>query len=279
MGTRLSPPRRLSAKIVLGRRSTVVRATVALAALALLVSCTSSGENTPSPGPSTPISSQSSSGLRTCVTSSAADQDVAAPRVEGAPLGAVLPKVTGRCNEQVDMDGPGINFSGSASFGLNGGKVEIPAANWYTIGSTTEVPANVTVIVDPVIHQTPTSQRRFQYLADLIELIPQPTFCPSGLLVVRSPGSYVEIGVIRNSGFATLHLRGLHVTLTETPPRHVVGDKVLFPAPPGMTLAANSMYFFETVFAANGVPDSSPKTDSFNFHWDMLQPPGTAHCG
>jgi hypothetical protein len=189
-----------------------------------------------------------------------------------------MPKVTGRCAHEVEHPGPGINFSGVVGFTLNGGgRIKLPDSNWYTIGSTTSVPADVTVTVDPVIHQDPTSQRRFQYLADLIAIFPQPTFCPSGLLVARQPGAYVEIGVVRNSGHTPLHLHGLHVGLSESPPKRVVGNQVVF-VTDSLTLPANSMYFLEVNFPTNGTPDSAPKTDSFDFHWDLLTPKGVAHC-
>lgn len=257
-----------------------LRLAVCLAAPVLLtVGCTGSSGPKPSPT-SAPSTSQgsSSSSSSSCVTSPSADATAAPPILHGAPRDAVLPKVSGRCSAEVDLHAPGINISDTASFGLNGGgRIEISASNWNTIGPTSSVPADATVIVDSTIQQTQTSQRRFQYLADLIELFHQPTFCPSGFFAVRKPGTYVEIGVIRNSGFKPLQLRSLHVYLTESPPRRTVGDHVLFGSA-AMTLPANSMYFFEVIFPANGKPDPSPKTDTFSFHWDSLKPGNTPDC-
>lgn len=238
---------------------------------------TSSGQTTSAPTSAVPAPSSTSADQ--CRTGPSTDRNVAAPTVEGARANAALPLVTGRCDHEVDRHVSGINFTGTVRFGLNGGGVLIPESNWYSIDAMSKVPADVTVIVDPAIHLSPTTQHRFQYLADLISLVPQPAFCSSGMLLARSTGSYTEIGVLRNSSYKTLHLTGLHVMLSETPPEHMIGDRVLFPTQPGLTLPPNSMYFFEVIFPANGSPDSSPKTDSFNFHWFRLLPTHTPHCG
>ena len=252
-----------------------------ISAIVSLTACTSAGSDRPpdSPSRSSGTPSASPTGAAACRTSANADKDVVAPKVSGAVPNAKIPVVNGRCNRQVDLTGPGINFTGMQTFGVNGGSVEIAASNWYTIGATSGVPADISVVVDPVITHTPTNQRRFQYLGDLLALVGQPTFCPSGLFAIRSPGSYLVIGVVRNSGYGTLRLHGLHVTLTESPPTRIVGDTVLFASGEGLTLPANSMYFFETTLSANGVPDAKAVTDSFNFHWDTLLPAGTEHCG
>lgn len=257
-------------------RSTL--AVVIISAVAALTACTSSGSHGPTGEPtvSSKVPSPSPTGPAACQTTADADKNVAAPKVIGAAAGAKIPTVTGRCTRQVDLTGPGINFSGVQTFGINGGSVSLAASNWYTIGATSSVPADVAVVVDPVIAHTATNQRRFQYLADLFALVPEKTFCPSGLFAIRSSGSYVLIGVIRNSGDGTLHLRGLHVTLSESPPARTVGDKVLFSG--GVTLPASSMYFFEAIYSANGVPDAKAAEYTFNFHWNSLMPAGTAHC-
>lgn len=213
-----------------------------------------------------------------CVTSSAADRNAAEPSLLGAPRGAVLPLVTGRCNQQTELSGPGINFSGVGNFGLNGGgKIEIPASNWYTIGANSVVPASVTVTVDPVIHQDAVSFRRFQYLADLMNLFPQQGFCVQGLITARESDDIVVIGVIRNSSFTTLSLGGLHMTLTESPPQHVLGTTTLFTGGTRRDIPANSVYFFEARFAG-AKRDTSPATDTYDFHWDSLTPAATSHC-
>jgi hypothetical protein len=249
-----------------------------LTAILTLSACTSSTSGSHSTRQTASPSPPSPTGSAACTTSARADSTATTPKVAGGAPNAPLPIVTGRCDDEVDLKGPGINFSGTQTFGVNGGSVAISASNCYTIGATTTVPMDVKVSVDPVIKQTPTSERRFQYLGDLLGLIRQPTFCPSGLFAIRSPGAYLVIGVIRNSGDTPLHLRGLHVTLTESPPSRVVGDNVLFASGSGLTLPPDSMRFFETTFSANGVPDAKATTDSFNFHWNSLLPARAAHC-
>lgn len=230
----------------------MIRATAALAVLALTIAACSSRGSTVANG-SSPSSHPT-----------------------GATPGTF---VSGRANAPTDVSAPGIQIpAGKTGFTVQVGSHEIAITgnDWDSIVATSKVASDVEIEFASGFNWTATTRNRFQYLADLIAQDENSKdFDPLTIVTGITGKTATSIVALYNPGGQPGTLTGLHLRLVSQPEETLVGSGDFFATTDSSILIPPKTIVFARLsypVIAQPKPVNGTIETSTSFHYDSFAP-------
>ena len=188
--------------------------------------------------------------------------------------------VGGRAAAPTETNAPGLQFStGSLEVTLSGHPISISARDWNTISSTSNVPHDIGLSLDPNFHAADTTRHRFQYLADQIVQYAPSRFDPVGVAAAPVGKTLVTIVALINRTPYRYRLSGFKATVTVRPPVTTVGSATVFTGNSNaLVVPGEDVYFLRLELPLIATRPSTATTTNYAFHYGRLYNCGTTPC-